>query len=118
VESALTSASAAGVTVKVRVADLEKAYRIRETSYDLIICFNYLQRSLIPQMKAGLTSGGMVVYETFIIDQAQFGKPRNPDFLLQHFELMDLFRELRCLRYREGLLEGPRAIASIVAQKI
>jgi len=84
----------------------------------VIICFNYLQRSLIPQIKDGLRNGGMVVYETFIVDQAKFGKPKNPYHLLKHNELLDMFRDFRCLRYREGIIEGRKAIASIIAQKV
>jgi len=64
------------VNLKARLADLESNYRIRKSSYDVIICFKYLQRSLIQQMKDGLRIGGMVVYETFIVDQARFGKPK------------------------------------------
>jgi hypothetical protein len=59
----------------------------------------------------------MVVYQTFIVDQAKFGKPKNPDYLLEHNELLNVFRDFRCLCYREGIFEGPKAIASIVAQK-
>jgi len=59
----------------------------------------------------------MVVYETFIVDQAQFGKPENPDYLLRHNELLNMFRDFRCLRYREGILEGRKAVASIIAEK-
>jgi hypothetical protein len=67
-------------------------------------------------MKNGLQRGGMIVYETYILEQAQFGKPKNPDYLLKHNELLNMFRELRCLRYREGIFEGPKAIASIIAE--
>ena len=59
-----------------------------------------------------------MVYETFIVDQAQFGKPRNPDHLLKHNELLHTFRDFRVLRYREGIVEGKKAVASIVAQKM
>lgn len=118
VSAALESADKAGVMIKVQVADLEKAFHIRGDAYNVIICFNYLQRSLIPEIKGGLRHGGMIVYETYIVDQAQFGKPKNPDYLLKHNELLDMFRELRCLRYREGIFEGSRAIASMVAQKV
>ncbi|MBI2829727.1 MAG: methyltransferase domain-containing protein [Chloroflexi bacterium] len=118
VQSALELARTAGVSIKAEIADLEGSYRIQENAYDVIICFNYLQRGLIPQIKAGLHEGGMVVYETFIVDQAQFGKPRNPNYLLKHNELLELFRDFRILRYREGLMPGPKAIASIVAQKV
>jgi len=37
----------------------------------------------------------MVVYETFILDQAQFGKPKNLDYLLGHNELLNMFRNIR-----------------------
>ncbi len=108
-----------GVKIDAKVADLEADYIIKKAHYDVIICFHYLQRSLFPQIKEGLKPGGMVVYETFIVDQARlFGKPRNPDFLLKHNELLNLFRDLRCLRYREGVIDGKQAIASIVAEKM
>lgn len=111
-------AQRAGIIVKAQITDLESRPHIQEEAYDVIICFNYLQRSLIPHIKNGLRCGGMVVYETYITDQAQFGKPTNPDYLLRHNELLDMFREFRCLRYREGVFEGPRAIASIIAEKV
>ena len=118
VSNALESARKAGVTISAQIADLGNNYYIEKGDYDVIICFNYLQRSLIPQIKEGLRKGGMVVYETFIIDQAHFGKPRNPDYLLKHNELLDMFRDFRCLRYREGIIEGHKAIASIIAEMV
>ena len=118
VSNAMESSQKAGVSVKAEIADLEDSYIINKNTYDVIICFNYLQRSLIPQIKEGLRTGGIIVYETFIVDQAQFGHPRNPEYLLKHNELLDSFREFRCLRYREGIIENKKAIASIIAQKI
>ena len=118
VNDALKLAREVGVTIRAQIADLEGNYHIEKGAYDVIICFNYLQRSLIPQIKDGLRKGGTVVYETFIVDQAQFGKPRNPDYLLKHNEFLDMFHDFRCLRYREGIMEGRKAIASIVAQKV
>lgn len=118
VGNTLELARKAGVTISARIADLEGKYHITKGVYDVIICFNYLQRSLIPVIKDGLREGGIVVYETFIVDQAQFGKPRNPDYLLKHNELLDMFRDFRCLRYREGIMEGRKAIAGIIAEKV
>ena len=118
VNDALESARNAGVTIRTQVAALDGNYYIEKDTYQVIICFNYLQRSLIPQLKDGLRRGGMVVYETFIVDQAQFGKPRNPNYLLKHNELLNMFRDFRCLRYREGIVEGRKAIASIIAEKV
>jgi tellurite methyltransferase len=118
IEEALALAREQGVSIKTRVEDLEKIPYFVEGSYDLVICFNYLQRSLIPQMKNWVKPGGMLVYETFIIDHAIFGKPRNPDYLLMHNELLHMFRDFRVLRYREGVFGGKKAIASILAQKV
>ena len=118
VNHALELARTIGVNLKARVVDLEKNFHIEKQAYDVIICFNYLQRSLINHIREGLHMGGIVVYETYIIDQAQFGKPKNPDYLLKHNELLDIFHGFRCLRYREGVMEGPKAIASIIAEKV
>jgi tellurite methyltransferase len=118
VKSALKQAHILGVPLKARVANLESDYQIQKDAYHVILCFNYLQRNLIPQMKDGLRTGGMVVYETFIVDQVQFGRPKNPNYLLKHNELLDMFRDFRCLRYREGIVESDRAIASIIAEKV
>ncbi len=118
VNTALSSARNAGVNIRVQVADLEGNYHVEKGVYDVIICFNYLQRSLIPQIKGGLRKGGMVVYETFIVDQTQFGKPRNTEYLLKHNELLNMFRNFRCLYYREGIVESRKVVASIIAEKI
>lgn len=117
VEQALAVARNAGVSIRVRVEDLEKIPYFEEEAYDLVICFNYLQRSLMPEMKNWVKPGGMLVYETFVVDQVQFGGPHNPDYLLRHNELLHTFRDFRVLRYREGVIEGRKAIASILAQK-
>lgn len=108
----------AGVDISAKVADLEAGYKIKAEAYDVIICFNYLQRSLVPDIKSGLKNGGIVVYETFIIDQAKYGRPSNPDYLLEHNELLEMFRDFRCLHYREGIMDDSRALASIVAVKV
>ena len=117
VAKALQLARERGLSIKAAVGDLEKAYRFTPDYYDLIICFNYLQRSLVPQIKAGLKMGGFLVYETYLIDQQRFSHPRNPDFLLGYNELLNLFREFRILRYREGLVEDQKAIAGLIAIK-
>lgn len=118
VDNTVTLARQNNIDLNARVRDLEKNYRIEKGAYDIIICFNYLQRSLMPQIKEGLRTGGMVVYETYLIDQPRFGKPRNPEYLLKHNELMEIFRDFRCLRYCEGIIDNRKAVAGIVAEKI
>lgn len=58
IKDALELAKQEGVKISAQVADLEGNYRIKQGAYEVIICFNYLQRSLIPQIKDGLRRGG------------------------------------------------------------
>ena len=116
-DAALDLARKSGVHLSVQLKDLEKNVFIKKDAYDVIVCFNYLYRPLIPVLKEALHMGGVVVYETYIVDQAQFGRPNNPKHLLQHNELLDLFRDFRCLRYREGILERRKAIAGFIGIK-
>ena len=48
-----------------------------------------------------------MLFDTFMIDQAAIGHPRDPRFLLQHYELRDLLAGMEILRYREGLTIYP-----------
>ncbi len=118
VNGALGLAQEKGVVIKATVADLEADFRIDKGVYDVIICFNYLYRPLIPEIRDGLRRGGLVVYETYLVDQARWGKPENPEHLLEHNELLGFFRGFRCLRYREGVLAPQQAMAGIIAQKV
>jgi len=118
VGAALELARKSGVHLKTRIQDLEGNIHFDKGAYDVIICFNYLHRPLIPKMKDALRTGGMIVYETYIVDQARFGRPRNPNHLLKRNELLHMFQEFRCLRYREGIIESRKALAGIVVEKV
>ena len=117
VAKARESARTQGIELPADVVDLEKDPFIRPARYDVIICFRYLQRSLIPYMKRGLRVGGILVYETYTIEQIRFGRPKNPDFLLKPNELLDLFRDFHIIKYHEGIFEDKKAVAGIIAKK-
>lgn len=112
-----TAARIRGVNLTVVRGDLENDYVIPAATYDVVICFNYLHRPLFPAIKAALKSGGVIVYETYTVDQTRFGPPRNPDHLLRYNELLEIFRDYRCLRYHEGIVEDRKAVAGIIAVK-
>lgn len=121
VAKCLRQARQKGLVIGGIVADLER-FPIKENEYDLMVNFYYLQRDLIPQIKAGLKPGGMVVFETYTQEQTRYGHPLNPDYLLKPNELLDLFRGMRVLVYRELVVSSERqpgqlkAIASLIAQ--
>lgn len=113
-------AAASAVTIDWRQCDLEHL-ELGAGEYDLIVKMNYLQRSLIPQLKRALKTGGYIICDTYLIDQKEIGHPSNPAFLLAHNELLGYFRDFRVLLYREGKLDDggvPAFRAGIVAQKI
>jgi tellurite methyltransferase len=97
-------------------ADLEHVH-LPECCYDLILCVQYLQRSLFPQMTRALRPNGVLLMETFTSAQLEFsGGPRNPAYLLETGELRDAFPDLRVLFYRE--LRAGQGIASLIARKL
>lgn len=97
--------------------DLEKAPSFAEGGYDLVTCFYYLDRNLMPQIKRAVGRGGFVVYETFLIDQhRQFGKPSRPEFCWEHNELLQQFLDFHVLFYFEGFKD--RWIVQLIAERI
>jgi tellurite methyltransferase len=112
-------ALARALPVTWEAADLEKA-SLPTDNYKVIVNFNYLQRSLIQQIRAALRPGGFVIFDTYLIDQKKVGEPKNPEYLLAHNELLEFFRGFRVLCYREGQFPDGGKIsfrAGILAQK-
>ena len=96
-------------------ADLERAI-LPPDSFALVLCVQYLQRSLFGQIARSLAPGGMLLFETYTQAQLEFpGGPRNREHLLEHGELRTAFPALRLLFYRE--LRAGKGIASLIAQK-
>jgi tellurite methyltransferase len=117
VERALRLAQRAGVAIEARQMDLCAA-NLPANTYDIVVCFYYLQRDLFPQIVNTLRTGGMVIYETVSKDQARYGHPTNPAYLLEPNELLKAFRELRIRVYRDVIVNGPKAVMSLFAEKI
>ena len=102
-------------------ADLD-TYNITPNTYDLIVNTNFLNRRLVSQMKDALKSGGVLVFETFIVAHGDFQMPTtNLDYLLRKNELLHNFIGLDIIYYEEKIdtnLKGEKIkLASLVAQK-
>jgi len=96
-------------------ADLEQL-QLPENTFELILCVQYLQRSLFPELERALRPGGFLLFETFTKAQLAFdGGPRNPEHLLNSGELRTAFSELRVIFHRE--LRAGQGIASLLARK-
>jgi tellurite methyltransferase len=104
--------------------DLEhyQGKQLNDRMFGGMLVYRYLHRPLFESIKQAVYPGGIVIYETFTVDQPQFGRPRNPDFLLEHGELQAYFSDWDILHSFEGVVENnnggsPQAIAQIVAIK-
>jgi tellurite methyltransferase len=84
-------------------------FPLHADSFDAIININFLDRALFPAFARALKPGGVLVADTFLVDQAEIGHPKNADYLLRHYELCELLAGLELLRYREGLTVYPDA---------
>jgi hypothetical protein len=82
--------------------------------------FFYLHRSLFPAILSALKPGGVLIYETFLIDNhLQHQHPRRKEFCLGHNELLRLTSGLRVFHYDEGEHAGGHgADSSFTAQMI
>src|SRR6202162_1382135 len=96
-------------------ADLEH-FSLPASAFDVILCFRYLQRSLFPAIERALRPGGVLVFETFTVDQLSFDRgPRNPGHLLRPGELRDAFPGLAHIFSREW--KSTESMASLLARK-
>ena len=82
-------------------ADLEQ-FPLPRRRYAVVVNTLYLDRRLVPQLADALVPGGLLLFETFVIEQLATGHPRNPAFVLGPNELLQLVPGLRVLAYREG----------------
>lgn len=74
-----------------------------------IVVANYLHRPLLGRLLDALAPGGVLLYETFAVGNARFGKPSSPAFLLRQGELLDLARgRLQVVAYEHGTVASPR----------
>lgn len=117
---AAASAREKGVAARIWQIDLEKegGNPLPSETYGAVLVFRYLHRPLIPGIRKALVQGGILLYETFTVDQARFGRPKNPDHLLKPGELLGWFEDWQVLHYFEGFQADPeRSIAQIACIK-
>lgn len=115
-------ARARALAIAALRTDLETPHGIplRPGSCGAILVFRFLFRPLARAIVECLAPGGLLLYETFTLQQkeAPYG-PRNPSFLLEPGELPALFGGLEILASSEGWTADPRpeALARLAARK-
>ena len=110
-----------GLSIDCRKADLEKhEFVIPPESYELIVVINYLQRDLLPSIKAGLAPAGTAIIVIALVDDNPNVKPMNPAYLLNPGELRAHFRDWERIYDFEGKPGGSasrRAAAELVVRR-
>ena len=96
-------------------ADLDNSFLL-ENEYDLVLCFNFLDRNLFQEIRNTLKTNGILFYETFTVDYLKYSSFKR-QWVLEQNELLKAFEGFRVLRYRE-VDEDPEAFASLIAQKL
>jgi SAM-dependent methyltransferase len=98
-------------------ADIENGpWPLAQRRFDAVVVTNYLWRTLLPRIVDSVDAGGVLIYETFALGNARFGKPSNPDFLLRPGELLAATQGLRVVAFEDGFVAAPdRCVQRIVA---
>lgn len=111
---------AAGPGIKTVQCDLESeaaeksaGWPFQRARFQGIVVTNYLHRPLFAALLDSLAPGGVLIYETFAIGNERFGKPSNPDFLLQRGELLNMAHvapqeKFHVVAFEDGYVSAPK----------
>lgn len=90
----------------------------KENQFSAIVVTNYLHRPLFPHLKTTVKLSGIIIYKTFSTGNEQFGRPRNPDFLLKENELRTEFsKQFREIAFYQGLETNPERMTQAICVK-
>ena len=109
--------------ISSRVLDLEQPPQqepnLGHEAYDAILVFFYLYRPLFPCLIDALKPGGILLYETFTVDNhVRHQHPKRREFCLTPCELLSLTSGFRILHYDEGLHEGTNGSESVYTAQL
>ena len=109
-----------GVDLETIQLDLESENSSLEglnRTFDMVQVIRYLHRPLFASIKSLLNPGGYIVYQTFMEGCEEFGKPKNPRFILKKGELSREFSGFNVLVDDVELLQDGRPTNIFIAQK-
>jgi SAM-dependent methyltransferase len=98
------------------VADVTR-WPVPVARFDVVVVVDFLERDLLPALRAAVVPGGALIMETFRCGHERYGRPRDPAYLLRPGEIRDACRGWRVLAAHEADSGGAaRAVrAGIVA---
>jgi len=85
-------------------------------AFEVVMAFFYLDREIFPEIVKAMRPRGLLVYKTHTLARAKLEtEPKNPAYLLNPGELLQLADGLHMLHYEE--VEAEKATAELVARK-
>jgi tellurite methyltransferase len=106
-----------GLSLRGQVSDVESpGFELPEDAFAVIVVFRFLHRPLLPRLVRALAPGGVIVYETYVRDDAHPSGVSNPEFLLERGELREAFASLEILAHQEGVFDT-HPLDAIVARR-
>ncbi len=91
-----------GVSLKTIVASLKK-YKFRPGSFDAIVNFYWVDRSMVENMRKWLKPGGILLYEAYTENQTKIDPSIDKSDTLKEGELLSMFPEMKVLKFEEPL---------------
>lgn len=80
--------------------------------FGAVVVANYLYRPVLGDLVEAVGPRGALIYETFARGNERFGAPKNPDFLLEPGELLDVARPaLEVVAYEDLVVDQPKPAA-------
>ena len=109
--------------INICICDLESdaAWPFAGKKFDSVLVTNYLFRPKLAALFDLVAGGGHLTYETFAVGHAAFGRPKNPDFLLNEGELAaSLPAEFDIIDEFHGVVSGrqPAVIQRLAARRM
>jgi len=121
IDALLSRARQRQLTIDAQVVDVNRQAPTAG-SLDVLVVTHFLVRDMTLTLIDALKPGGLLFYQTYCRDKVSSQGPRNPDYLLQDNELLQLFAGLKLRVYREESLLGRHELgwrnqAMLVAEK-
>lgn len=95
--------------ISVSITDIETGdWPETDQRYDGIVVSRYLFRPLLKALAGMLNPDGVLIYETFMLGNERYGRPSNPDYLLQPDELNLVYAPLlKIYAFEQGKVDDP-----------
>lgn len=105
-------------SVQLIQADLETGQPppFQGQRFAAVVVTNYLWRPLLDEIISAVGPAGLLVYETFMRGNERYGRPSNPEFLLEPQELLRAVRgKLAVVAFEQVHLTDPNRLVQRIA---